>query len=395
VSFLPTTNTMLRIITLFFALSLILTVDAHIDTSLHRRHAPAANRMIKKRASGPLISGLTGGINNAAAAPQSAVNSGTPAAAGSASPATTNTDVTTPTDTQSGPTLELTPAPKSSASSPPTTSTATPSATQTSSASSLSVPNVVNTVISVLSPNASTSTSSSSSPSSASPSTTSTSSTPPSTPSPTQVITPTPDAQSPSSIGPLTITKSTMAAATTAASTSSNSGSVTKLQRNTIIILIAIGASIGAAGIIWTVIRKWKFSPSRSSEDRLQPIDWQPTTGLHEDHDITEKLARNGSTRSHGSFTSGNNNHDNLAPELPAHDFTAGPAHLAPVGGYADLQRGPSPQPDLQRAQSFRTQGDYQYEIPNPHGGPYYNGPTAPGVGAGAYQGGYDYNRGY
>jgi hypothetical protein len=37
----------------------------------------------------------------------------------------------------------------------------------------------------------------------------------------------------------------------------------------------------------------------------------------------------------------------NLTP-IPDHDFTAGPA--APVGGYADLARGPSPQPQMQEA---------------------------------------------
>lgn len=47
---------MFRIITLFFALSLILAVsypvvNAHSDTPLSRRHAPALNRMMKKRAS--------------------------------------------------------------------------------------------------------------------------------------------------------------------------------------------------------------------------------------------------------------------------------------------------------------------------------------------------------
>lgn len=38
-----------------------------------------------------------------------------------------------------------------------------------------------------------------------------------------------------------------------------------------------------------------------------------------------------------------------LSP-LPDHDFTAGPATLAPGGGYADLARGPSPQPQMQEA---------------------------------------------
>jgi hypothetical protein len=46
----------------------------------------------------------------------------------------------------------------------------------------------------------------------------------------------------------------------------------------------------------------------------------------------------------------------------PAHDFTAGPAHLAPGAGYADLQRGPSPSPSI-------NYGGYgqQYNTPNPY----------------------------
>jgi hypothetical protein len=38
------------------------------------------------------------------------------------------------------------------------------------------------------------------------------------------------------------------------------------------------------------------------------------------------------------------------AAPIPDHDFTAGPSNLAPVGGYADLARGPSPQPQMQEA---------------------------------------------
>jgi len=37
-----------------------------------------------------------------------------------------------------------------------------------------------------------------------------------------------------------------------------------------------------------------------------------------------------------------------MAP-LPEHDFTAAP-HLAPVGGYADLARGGTPQPQMHEA---------------------------------------------
>lgn len=85
----------------------------------------------------------------------------------------------------------------------------------------------------------------------------------------------------------------------------------------------------------------------------MQPIDWSPE-GNHAD----SGLHRTASNASHGSFHSGSN-HDGLAgprpygssgagalvSDLPQHDFTAGPAHLG--GGYADLQRGPSPGPQM------------------------------------------------
>ncbi|KAF8528269.1 hypothetical protein JB92DRAFT_801553 [Gautieria morchelliformis] len=378
---------MLRTITLVFALSLILTVAAHSDTPLSRRHAPAVNRMIKKRA------GLISIIDNAAAPQDPAQQASANVAATSASP-TSNTDTVTPANTQSS--VNPQPTAKSATTNSVATQTTSASA-QSSSASTAIIPSILN---SVLPQSANSTTSSSSSTSSTSTSSSSTSltlSSSSSTPSSTQSSTPTAAPQSQTGGGAITLTTTTPAASATA-SPASASGSVTKLQRNTIIILVAIGASIGAAGIIWTIIRKWKFRPSSSFEDRMQPIDWQPTTEPHEDRDMTERLSRNGSTRSHGSFTSGNNhgsNHDNLTVDLPPHDFTPGAAHLAPVGGYADLQRGPSPQPDLHRGPSFRTPGDYQYEIPNPHGQYYAGAGAGMGAGVGAYQGGYDAHRGY
>jgi len=112
----------------------------------------------------------------------------------------------------------------------------------------------------------------------------------------------------------------------------------------------------------------------------MRPIDWQPTIsedGIHGHH-------RAGSSAS--SFHSGSG-HDGLGdgygstidhgrspsplPPIPDHDFTAGPTNLAPVGGYADLARGPSPQPQMQEALSrgpslTRPQYD-QYGVPLHH----------------------------
>lgn len=48
-----------------------------------------------------------------------------------------------------------------------------------------------------------------------------------------------------------------------------------------------------------------------------------------------------GSDHGHGGF---DHTHSYT---LPDHDFTPGSASLAPVGGYADLARGSSPQPQM------------------------------------------------
>lgn len=163
--------------------------------------------------------------------------------------------------------------------------------------------------------------------------------------------------------GGTVFTTSTAAAAsaTSSAAPSSDTG-----KHTTITVLIVIAAAVGGVAVIWTVIRKWKFRPSSQFEDRMQPIDWQPTTnpedGVVPGH---RRMTSNSS-----SFLSGSHEHaDNMAGRgisggygggaaditpsaapIPDHDFTAGPANLAPVGGYADLARGPSPQPQMQEA---------------------------------------------
>ena len=151
----------------------------------------------------------------------------------------------------------------------------------------------------------------------------------------------------------------------------------TSTTKTTLTVVIALAASIGGIAIIWTLIRKWKFKPSDKFEDRMQPIDWQPTgpeegvPGLH----------RATSTRSHASFYSGGHESDRSSSQhhgnsihrgvtpLPEHDFTPGPAHLAPVGGYADLARGPSPQPQLRPQVSQMHEA--QYGVPLHHQGVY------------------------
>ncbi|RXW14469.1 hypothetical protein EST38_g11383 [Candolleomyces aberdarensis] len=106
-----------------------------------------------------------------------------------------------------------------------------------------------------------------------------------------------------------------------------------KTSSNVVTILIAVAASIGGVAILWTIFRKWKLGSSKKFEDRLQPIDWKPSG--HDDDGIIPAHRRN----SGNSFATSPRRNDQLE-----HDFTAGPTHVSPVGGYADMSRGPSPQ---------------------------------------------------
>jgi hypothetical protein len=150
-------------------------------------------------------------------------------------------------------------------------------------------------------------------------------------------------------------------------------------------VLIAVAASVGGVAILWTVFRKWKLGRSSKFDERLQPIDWQPKAeddGLPGVHRSTSRASS-----FHSAGHSGNNYSDhghgaNGLQPIPDHDFTAG-ASLAPVGGYADLARGPSPQPQmheqLARGPSFNR--GYDTGVPLHHQTGYgtndYNGGAA------------------
>jgi hypothetical protein len=113
----------------------------------------------------------------------------------------------------------------------------------------------------------------------------------------------------------------------------------------------------------------------------MQPIDWQPT----DNNDGLPAHRRAPSNASSFHSGAGHSTHDdNLAGRgmggygatsdqahsgvvgVPEHDFTAPAVQpgLAPVGGYADLARGPSPQPQMQQLG-----GAYDYNAPLHYGG--------------------------
>jgi len=151
----------------------------------------------------------------------------------------------------------------------------------------------------------------------------------------------------------------------------------------------AIAGSIGGVFLIWTIIRKWKFRPSAEFEDRMQQINWQPTDqnddGLPSHRrSVASSFHSSGhddNYAGHGYGATSNSGHG-----VQDHDFTAG-ASLAPVGGYADLARGPSPQPYDTRGPSPPMQQVPQYDRSMPlhyqngqYGGEYDlgNGTTGP-----------------
>jgi hypothetical protein len=151
------------------------------------------------------------------------------------------------------------------------------------------------------------------------------------------------------------------------------------LPKSVIIGLIVTGSCIAAGAAIWTIIRNWKFSPSRHFEDRLEPINWEPTQDSGLGHDPTvAALARAGSKTGTRPSSYMSEDHDgnmssvhpepiSVAPDFPpAHDFTAG---AATTGGYVDMHRGPSPAPG-----QYGSAYGGQYETPNPYDAYDYNG---------------------
>ncbi|KAH7885930.1 hypothetical protein F5I97DRAFT_1876466 [Phlebopus sp. FC_14] len=350
--------------TLVLYVSLVLALVACSSASTldaHRRDHTTLNRLIKKRAPNP-----QGALGNIFGSPSQSPTQSTPAS--STQVLAQSSSATTASDTS--PTVS---APSSSS---------VPNGVSSSVAVSPSSTNggLLNSVVGGLTASSATSSSASSSSAASSfSSTASSSSVPAPSTTTTPASSPTQQQQQSQSIDYVT-TSSAVPSPTQTSSTSSSSG----INNTAMTVLIVVAASVGASIIIWTIIRKWKFRPSSNFEDRMQPIDWQPA-GAEDSGGLPGQHRRLSNA---SSFHSGSNHGDDhgrgqggvygsagLNP-IPEHDFTAGPANLAPVGGYADLARGPSPQPTMQEALSrgpsihAHYQHD-QYGVPLHHG---YNG---------------------
>ncbi|KAH7929339.1 hypothetical protein BV22DRAFT_1102486 [Leucogyrophana mollusca] len=340
-------------LTLLLYVSLVLALAVSADAKefdSHRRDHVSLNRLIRKRAPDP--QGLTSIFSNSGQSNGPANGAGAdppPAPAASSSAADTKAATTS-----------------TSASAAATTSTSASSAAASSSAAAASSSGgLLGSILNPLLPSSSSSSSTSST----------------STTSAAVAKTSAPPVQAQTTVngpsGPSIAYFTSSASATPSSAPTTSSGTIT---HTAMIVLIVIGASIGGSVIIWTIIRKWKFRPSSNFEDRMQPIDWQPSND-----DGGAPLRRNPSSAS--SFHSGSGHIDeNVAGRgggygathlnpIPDHDFTAGASSLAPVGGYADLARGPSPQPMMQEALTrgpslASTQYQYdQYGVPLHHAG--------------------------
>ncbi|KZS95733.1 hypothetical protein SISNIDRAFT_494043 [Sistotremastrum niveocremeum HHB9708] len=394
--------------------SLILTLSLFIFT-LFLVPVSATNnigqhaRMIKKRATAPPDSSSPSGVLPIGVAPDPAAPS----------------PATTPPVAATSPAAATPPADKSTPISEPATSPATsipstpiPSAPSTTPPVSTDTPGLIGGLTSALlgtgSSSASTTATNTTSTSSTSSSSSSTSSSAPA--STTTTTPPASNTQSSSSSfsqAEVTVTSSVdgITDPTTSAQAQAEAAaaqSSTKLSKNTIIAIIVIASCVGGAALIWTVIRKWKLGTSSDFDARLNPIDWQPTTGLDGPEMVQHRRGPSGgSNRSFGSADAhmnssttgltrgqtqrsthsagspgGYDNSNSLIPDLPSHDFTAGSAHLAPIGGYADLARGgmDSGSNGLARGPSYNRGA--------------YDG-VSPGTAAAAYDYNGSYNRGY
>ncbi|KAJ4002488.1 hypothetical protein F5050DRAFT_28280 [Lentinula boryana] len=334
--FKKVTLTLLVYLVAVFAISSFVEAKS-FDTINHRDHGNL-KRLIKKRATTPVE-----GVGSEPSVTESAAAASTTSASSSSVSSTSA---------------------KSTAAS--TSASSTASSAASSSVSSSSVSSSASSSSSSASSSSSTSsTSSSSSSTSSSSSSTTPTSTATSTPSTSQATQTHPSADDTEPItsvisGTLVTLTESVAASSTASSSASVSGATSSSVKTAgITVVIVIASCVGGIAILWTIFRKWKLGRSSKFDQRLQPINWQPTT---EDSGIPTHRRRASDSSSfhsgvHGGASdmghrSSENGHSTYGaadlPPLPSHDFTAGPSHLTPVGGYADLARGPSPQPQMQ-----------------------------------------------
>lgn len=305
------------LLTVILALSLANPSEANDFNGVHRREHGSLKRLVRKRqllppfgAPGP------GGTVGAAADPADIEDEEVSSSVAESSVSETLSSASSVTESESSTVSESSSLPSSSASESESVSSSSESSSSVESSTT-----------------AESSSSSSSS-----------SSTPAPSPTPDQPPAPTnePEAEQPT-LENETRTRTSFVEGPTAepnAQTSSNSkeegGTGTWLTILIVVLSVAVGVTL-----LWTIFRKWKLGRSDKFDKRLEPIDWAPS---NPDEGIIPANRRHSGASSFRSG-SGHGHGSNMD-----HDFTAGSSNLAPVGGYADLARGPSPQPQMNEA---------------------------------------------
>lgn len=202
-------------------------------------------------------------------------------------------------------------------------------------------------------------------------------------------ITPTPSASSSSTIRPVTITQvqpgddsADPVEQKAIEQNRQHQSTLSRIPDNVRIILIVIASILAGLLIVWTAIRKWKLRSSRSFQNRLAPIDWQPDSDkdrVSAPPAMTEVGSDKDSIRRNMFAPDGPST---LAP--PAHDFTAGAYSRSASPLPNPYARTPSPAP-------FRTASPAPYRTASP--APANGLQRYPSSGSG--HGGYDPRRGY
>ncbi|THV06001.1 hypothetical protein K435DRAFT_789748 [Dendrothele bispora CBS 962.96] len=346
-------------LTLVVCLVFVLTISsyANADAFVARR----SHRMAKKRS--PQLLGPAAGVGE--------------------DPTGVSATVTPTTAAQSAQSSSTTAASSASSSQPASASSTSSSAASSATSSSSGILNLSSLLSlgssSSLATSSSSGSSSSSSSSSATSSSSSSSSTPTGAPETTQEASVVTTVVSGNDGKVVTLTSTSQPSSTSsAANVSGATQEDSKAKTAAITTLIVVAASVGGVVILWTIFRKWKLARSSKFDQRLQPIDWQPMNS--DDRSPVTHRRRASDTSSfhsgagHAGYSGAGSDQGHgygatSLPSLPDHDFTAGPAHLAPVGGYADLARGPSPGPqmnELGHGPSY-TRPDYDIGVPLHH----------------------------
>ncbi|RDB28830.1 hypothetical protein Hypma_015698 [Hypsizygus marmoreus] len=318
-------------LTLFVSIALVLALASSADAHVQHRDHVNLKRLIKKRAPAPQDPPLVPPL-----VPVAGAGAAVPSFSSLSSSSTTSV----------------------------TSSTITPSQT-TTSASTTSVSETASTTSETETTSATSTSTSSQSSTTSQTSETTTSETPPTeTSKPAETtserlnVTGAPETPTPSSKPTLTRTELVNSTESPSSIPLPQSGA-SKAKSTTLTVLIVVASSVAGVAILWTVFRKWKLGRSSKFDERLQPIDWQPTnpddgavpgnrrrlSGASSFHSAS---GHGTSARGYGASDHGHGSE--VSPSsyaIPDHDFTAGPTTLAPVGGYADLARGPSPQPQM------------------------------------------------